>query len=268
MKRRLVRAAVGTVAALAVVAASRDARAQAESRQDDVLGGHHHMAQSRQNFAFELRFGDFAAGVDSDPALHGATPYASTFGGGRRLLFSMEFDWQALRIPGLGSLGPALGAGYTKASGLAPFRQPHANPDGTITSISGETTALETYPFYGVAVFRLDVVQQQLHIPLVPYAKFGIGYAIWRASNELGTSNYNGQNGVGGSLGTHLGLGLAFNLNTFDEYSAKNFDEAVGVNNTYAFAEYTRDDLDGLGIQSNPLRVGGEAWTFGIAVEF
>ena len=69
-------------------------------------------------------------------------------------------------------------------------------------------------------------------------------------------------------LGSELGVGLAFNLNTFDEYSAKNFDETVGVNNTYAFAEYTRADLDGLGIQSDPLRVGGQSWTFGLAVEF
>jgi hypothetical protein len=42
----------------------------------------------------------------------------------------------------------------------------------------------------------------------------------------------------------------------------------VGVNNTYAFAEYTRADLDGLGIQSDPLRVGGQSWTFGLAFEF
>jgi hypothetical protein len=40
------------------------------------------------------------------------------------------------------------------------------------------------------------------------------------------------------------------------------------VNNTYAFAEYTRADLDGLGIQSDPLRVGGQSWTFGLAFEF
>ncbi|HEY8086433.1 MAG TPA: MXAN_2562 family outer membrane beta-barrel protein, partial [Polyangiaceae bacterium] len=117
-------------------------------------------------------------------------------------------------------------------------------------------------------VLRVDVLRRELRVPFVPYAKLGLGYSIWRASNTVGTSNYAGNVGVGGSLGTELGVGLAFNLNVFDEYAAKNFDEAVGVNNTYAFAEYTRDDLDGLGIQSNPLRVGGEAWTFGIAVEF
>jgi hypothetical protein len=143
--------------------------------------------------------------------------------------------------------------------------QPHG-PMGILNS--GESTAVEVYPFYLVAVLRADAVWRELHVPLVPYAKLGLGYSIWRATNALGTSQYNGQVGVGGSIGSEFGVGLAFNLNTFDEYAAKNFDEAVGVNNTYAFAEYTRADLDGLGIQSNPLRVGGQAWTFGITVEF
>ena len=35
-------------------------------------------------------------------------------------------------------------------------------------------------------------------------------------------------------------VGLAFNLNIFDEYSAKNFDDQVGVNHTYLFGEYAR----------------------------
>jgi hypothetical protein len=150
-------------------------------------------------------------------------------------------------------------------SGPAQFVTPHG-PNGILNS--GESTSLSIFPFYAVAVLRADVLWREAHVPLVPYAKLGFGYSIWRASNTVGTSDFAGNLGVGGSMGTELGLGLAFNLNTFDEYSAKNFDESLGVNNTYAFAEYTRADLDGLGIQANPMRVGGQAWTFGLAVEF
>lgn len=268
--RRLVQAGVaslaGGLALVALVAMPRAAHAQ-ENR-NEVLYGKHRNAESNQMFEFELRFSPFTPGIDSDPALHGAKPYETTFGTSSRVLFGMEFDWEALRIPHLGTLGPGLGVGYTKMSGLASFTTPHANPDGTVSTTSGESTSLEIYPFYAVAVLRVDVLWREVHVPFVPYAKLGLGYAIWRASNELGTSSYNGQNGVGGSLGTELGLGLQFNLNTFDEYSAKNFDDAVGVNNTYIFGEYTRADLDGLGIQGNPLRVGGAGWTFGLAVEF
>ncbi|MGD0529762.1 MAG: MXAN_2562 family outer membrane beta-barrel protein [Polyangiaceae bacterium] len=239
--------------------------ALAQEDRQDVLGGRHKMYETSQHFAFELRFAPFTPEVDSDPALHGATPFATTLGNFPRLMFQGEFDWQALRIPHLGTLGPGIGVGYTKMSGDAQFLSPHG-PNGILNS--GESTSLTIFPFYAVAVLRADVVKREGHIPLVPYAKLGFGYSIWRASNSVGTSVYAGRVGVGGSMGTELGLGLAFNLNVFDEYAAKNFDEGVGVNNTYAFAEYTRADLDGLGIQSDPLRVGGQSWTFGLAFEF
>jgi hypothetical protein len=261
MKRCAI-AAGGTVV-LGVLACASSAFAQ-EDRQD-VLGGRHKMYETSQHFAFELRFSPFTPAVDSDPALHGATPFAQTLGNFPRVMFQGEFDWQALRIPHVGTLGPGIGIGYTKMSGDAQFVQPHG-PDGILNS--GETTSLTIFPFYAVAVLRADVVWRELHVPLVPYAKLGFAYSVWRASNSVGTSNYGGNIGVGGSMGTELGVGLAFNLNTFDEYAAKNFDEGVGVNNTYAFAEYTRADLDGLGIQSDPLRVGGASWTFGLTVEF
>ncbi len=156
-----------------------------------------------------------------------------------------------------------------KASGNAAFANGgHTTETSSVIYTSGEQTSLEIYPMYAVAVLRADVLWREVHIPFVPYAKFGLAYSIWRASNSLGTSVYKGQQGVGGTLGTQLALGLAFNLNVFDEYSAKNFDDAVGVNGTYAFAEYTRADLEGLGIQKDPLRVGGQCWTFGLAFEF
>jgi hypothetical protein len=263
MKRSI---AVGISAALAVLGLTASARAQ-ESRQE-VLYGKHRTFESPQHFAVELRFAPFSPDIDSDPALHGAAPYASTFGTGQRVLAGLEFDWQALRIPHFGTLGPGVGAAYTKMNAQAKFLMPHPLPTGGTTDISGETTSLELFPLYAAAVLRVDVLWREVFVPLVPYAKAGIGYSIWRASNTLGTSSANGVNGTGASLGTHFAVGLAFNLNVFDEYSAKTFDDSMGVNNTYLFGEYTRDDLDGLGVQHDPLRVGGQSWTFGLAFEF
>jgi hypothetical protein len=227
------------------------------------IGGVKRDKASPQNFAAEIRFAPFTPDIDSDPSLQGATPFATTFGSGPSLLVSAEFDWQALRIPHLGSLGPGVGAGYTKFSGPAQFVTEH---NGTF--ISGEDTSLEIYPFYGVLVFRADAIWRELRVPLVPYAKAGVGYALWRASNTLGTSHSQGVVGLGHSLGSHVALGLALNLNPFDEYAAKTFDDSMGVNSTSLFAEWTREDLDGLGLQPKPLRVGGTSWTFGLAFEF
>ncbi len=230
---------------------------------DDPIGGVKRDKESPQNFAFELRFAPFTPQVDSDPALHGATPFTQLFGSGPGLLVSAEIDWQAYRIPHVGTIGPGVGAGYSKFSGNAPFQTEH---NGTF--VSGETTSLEIFPFYGAIVFRADAVWRELHVPLVPYAKVGLGYALWRASNTLGTSHDNGVAGLGYSIGSHVAVGLALNLNPFDEYAAKTFDDSLGVNNTYLFAEWTREDLDGLGLQSDPLRVGGTSWTFGLTLEF
>jgi hypothetical protein len=262
MKRVLV--AVAAVSAFTLVALR--ARAQ-EGRQDELVS-HHHVYESPQDFAIELRLSPYYPQVDSDPSLGGCTPFADIFGKSDSFMVGGEFDWQALRIPHLGTLGPGFGLSYTKMSGLAQFLTPHTLPSGGTTLTSGETTSLSLFPMYAVAVLRADVFVRELHTPFVPYAKFGLGYTIWRASNQLGTSDYNGKIGVGASIGTQLGLGLMFNLNVFDEYSAKNLDDQLGINHTYVFGEYTRADLDGLGIQSDPLRVGGQSWTFGLAFEF
>jgi hypothetical protein len=170
-----------------------------------------------------------------------------------------------LRIPHLGTLGPGLGMAYSKSSGKAQFTQQH---NGQTTS--GEDTSLEIIPFYGIAVLRVDVLWREYGVPLVPWAKAGLGFAFWRASNTLGTSSFTdpttGQStsGEGHSLGTHFALGLGLNLNWLDPYAAKGFDTSMGVNNTYLFAEWTREDLGG----NNAMRVGGTEWTFGLALEF
>lgn len=260
------RALLGAGASALVLAVAAPAAAQ-ESRQE-IIRGKHRTYESPQHFAAELRFAPFQPDVDSDPSLGSSHPFRDTFGPGPNLLGGLELDWQALRIPHFGTIGPGAGIEYSKMSGPAQFQSPHPLPNGGTTTTSGESTSLEIWPIYAVAVARADFLWHDYRIPFVPYAKFGLGYGIWRASNSLGTSTYNGKSGSGASLGTHLALGLALNLNLLDEYAAKNFDDAMGVNNTYLFGEYTREDLNGLGVQSNPMRVGGQRWTLGLAFEF
>ena len=249
----------------AALAATLGAPAAAQAQEDriDPLGGREHGKHSPQHFAFELRFSPYKPDIDSDPALNGKTPYQNVFGTAPRFFIGGEFDWQALRIPHLGSLGPGVSIGYTNRSDPAQFTNP---PPGSPPS--GETTSLWIIPMSAMAVLRVDVLWRDVGIPLVPYAKLGLAYALWRASNTLGTSSFDGVSGEGHSWGTHFAAGLSLNLNPFDAYAAQNFDDAMGVNGTYLFAEWTREDYNGLGFQSDPLRVGGTNWTFGLAFEF
>lgn len=248
-----------------VLAATLGASAIARAQDDRVepLGGKEHGKHSPQHFAFELRFSPYTPNVDSDPALHGQDPYEKAFGTAPRLFAGAEFDWQALRIPHLGPLGPGVSAGYTNATANAQFTNPTAG-----SGPSGETTSLWIIPIAALAVLRVDVLWRDVGIPVVPYAKVGLAYALWRASNTLGTSSFEGVSGEGHSWGTHLAVGLSLNLNPFDAYAAQNFDDSMGVNATYLFAEWSREDYNGLGFQSDPLRVGGTNWMFGLAFEF
>jgi hypothetical protein len=229
----------------------------------DPLSGKHRYFESPQHFAAELRISPYTPDIDSDPRLGGQTPYKDVFGSSPRVFIGGELDWQAVRIPHLGTLGPGVSAGWVTNSGAAQFSMPHNG-----TTISGETTSIAMFPFAAMAVLRADVLWREVRVPLVPYAKLGVGYALWRASNTLGTSSFEGVSGAGYSIGTHVALGLSLNLNPFDMYAAQNFDDAMGVNATYLFAEWTQDNLSGLGLQKDPLRVGGTNWTFGLAFEF
>jgi hypothetical protein len=241
---------------LGVMALAGNARAD----EDNAFASRHDRGASPQTLMVEVRVGLYQPQVDSDHSLKG-TPYADAFGTGPRIEGAMELDWQALRIPDVGSLGPGFGIGYMNMNGNAP------RIDGGYPP-SAETTTLEILPMYLVAVFRLDVLWRQAHIPLVPYAKAGLGMAFWRASNTVGTSvSPNGTVGEGHTLGTQLAAGLAFNIGVLDPTSVRQLDEATGINNTYIFAEYMAATLDGIA-QSHPLLVGSDNFVFGLSFEF
>lgn len=217
-----------------------------------------HPFRSAQNFALEFRFSPYYPAVDDEPSLNGKTPFKDRFGDNPRLAFGVEFDWQVLRIPFLGTLGPGLGAHIVGMS----------RPAKTTTGRdSGDNYSLDIYPIYLSAVLRADTFWRELGFPLVPYGKVGLGWAPWRASNTGGTSDSGGVSGKGQTFGTHLALGAALALDFIDSGASRNMDNAIGINNTYLYAEYYWLNLNGLW-QDNALYVGTKSWAAGLAFEF
>jgi hypothetical protein len=255
--------APGLALALALALTSWAKAARADDETGVLLVTSHKSYESPERFLLEVRFGLYHPRVDSDPSLDGATPYRSVFGDTANFEIAAEFDWLAYRIPHFGTIGPGFGAGYTEASALAPLVVPQPNGN----TLSAESTSLTIFPMYAVAVLRADVIDRELHVPLVPYAKLGIGWGLWRASNSAGTSNVNGRVGEGTSLGIHGAVGLALDLNALDRAAARGFDNSMGVNHTYAFFEAFWADLDGLG-QAHALNVGAYTWSAGLALSF
>lgn len=238
-------------ASLVALTAASSAHAQDRNRDRDRFA-------SPQHFALELRFAPYRANVDDEPGLNGKTPYRDTFGDDYRLQVGIEFDWQIVRVPYLGTVGAGVGVGYTGMSAKAKLT-------GTNTD-SAEDTTLQIFPMYAVAVLRADVLSRNLHIPLVPYAKAGLGYAPWRAYGPNGTARTADAVGKGQSFGTHLALGIALQLDVFDRAAARDIDEAVGINHSYLWAEYFMANLNNFG--GNALRVGANTFAFGLAFEF
>ena len=75
-------------------------------------------SESKQDAAFELRFGRYLPEVDDQL---GSTPFQTAFGNDARFLFGFEADWQLIRIPHFGTLAPGVGWGLTKFGAKAPF---------------------------------------------------------------------------------------------------------------------------------------------------
>lgn len=251
--RRLSGGLLAALVALAAVESSAYAQERA------LLSHEHKDYSSPQHFALELRFSPYLPQVDDEPALGGKTPFKDIFGTRQRLEIAAEFDWQVLRIPHVGTVGPGISAGFTSFTAKA--------PKSNMTGLSAEDTTLTIYPFYAVAVFRADVFSRDFGIPLVPYAKGGLGYALWRASNSVSTSATDGVSGKGHTVGTNFALGLMLDLNSFDRRSSRQLDQATGINSTYIFGEWMVAALNGLG-QSNALHVGTSTWAIGLAFEF
>ncbi len=258
----MLRASVGLGVVLAsLVGAAGEASAQSSVSRRDYRRLDRHLPESPQRFAFELRLGPYQPRVDEEFS-NGKTPYKDIYGSGKNFYIGFEVDWQALRIPYLGTLGPGFAWGYSSRSAKAKL-------SGT-TNDSAENTSLTIMPMYLAAVLRVDVLARELSIPLVPYAKAGLGLGLWSTSTESGVSTRDGVEGRGRSWGTHLALGGMFQLDFLEPNASLTFDDELGVNNSYLYFEYVWSDLGTMTLfeDKNQMRVGTKSWVAGLAFEF
>ncbi|MCW5833430.1 MAG: hypothetical protein KIS78_13590 [Labilithrix sp.] len=214
--------------------------------------------RSAQHFALEVRVSPYFPAVDEEPGLRG-TPFRDRFGDAPRVAIGLELDWQTLRVPFVGTLGPGLGAGVVSMSRQAVTLS--GRP-------SGDEYGLTIYPLYLAAVLRGDALWRELGVPFVPFTKIGVGAGVWRAWDTGGTSRSpDGTRGRSITWGTLLAVGASLPLDAIDPTASRSMDSAVGINATHLFVEYYWLALDGL-LQRDALHVGTKTWAGGLAVEF
>ncbi|HTQ07519.1 MAG TPA: MXAN_2562 family outer membrane beta-barrel protein [Polyangiaceae bacterium] len=215
--------------------------------------------RSPQNVAFEARFGPYRPGVDADLPGH---PYKDIFGDATRWEGGIEVDWQVFRIPHTLSLGPGLGWAFTQSSAKAPLTVPL--PDGQ--TLSAENTTLAIMPMHLVATLRLDWLADHTVVPLVPYAKLGMGYALWWSNIGESSTRVNGEVGKGASYGYVAALGLMLRLDPLDPLTAATADASLGINHSGLFIEYFKSNLNGFGSDTT-MEVGTSTWVAGLVLE-
>lgn len=213
--------------------------------------------QSPQVGLVEARFGVYNPRIDK--SVPGA-PYADTFGTKNRYMVGLEGDWQVVRIPHLGTLGPGLGWGYTRASG-------YARLTSNLDEASDEQTSLTIMPVYLVAVLRADVLSRELGVPIVPYAKLGLGTAFWWSSDGGETAYAGDVKGSGFSYGPQYAIGGMFLLDILDRQTARDADVSLGINHSYLFGEWYGSELDAFS-SNKRLNAGAHTWAVGLAIEF
>ena len=245
--------------------------------------------ESSQHFAFELRFGPYFPEVDEEFG-HGfgetprlgltpeerGTPYSETFGEpdgeghwetDPQFYFGIEIDWQAVRIPYVGVIGPGFGWGYTSTSAVAKIAGTQ-EPSGTDTSFT-------IMPMHVSAVLRGDELMRRTGVPIVPYGKLGLGFATWSISTTSDDAKVVPDPekpmetfaGSGVTWGIHMALGGMLALNWLDGRSAATLDETTSVNHVYLFGEWMNAQLDGLGSRPQ-MHVGTSTWVLGLTADF
>lgn len=215
--------------------------------------------RSPQTVAFEFRFGQYRPGVDQDLPGH---PYQDIFGKSQRWEAGFELDWQAFRIPRTLSLGPGLGWAFTQSSAKAPLEKPL--PDGT--KLSAENTTLAIMPMYLVAALRFDWIAEHTVLPFVPYAKLGMGYALWWSNIGDSATRVGNDVGKGASYGYVVAAGMVLRLDPLDPQTAATADASLGINHSGLFIEYFKSNLNGFG-SATTMEVGTSTWAAGLVLE-
>lgn len=215
--------------------------------------------ESARSFMLELKGGPWIADMDRGfPA--GTKPYETIFGASPALIGELELDYQVLQR--VGSLGVGISGGYAEKFG--------ESIDSATGAKVGTRSGLHIVPIKLMAVYRFDYFAKS--VPLVPYAKAGFVAMPWWVTTGGKTETADGSRAAGVNFGYFGTIGLSFLLDVLDQRLSKDFDNSIGVNHSYIFAEYSYQQVNdfkppgngSFDLSTKP----STAFMFGLAFEF
>jgi hypothetical protein len=232
--------------------------------------------ESPQRFLIEVKFGPYLPDIDKRWTGAGFGPYATIYGRTddlgvatkppRQRLFSvLGFEWQFYHKLG-GPLSLGFTVGYFGDSAQALIAD--GVPAGENVRSEADTTRFNIVPLTLLLGYRFELLADRFRVPLVPYARGGIGYGFWweKKGGKISTNDA-GQKAHGGSIGWQVNLGLMLRLDFIERGAAYDLDRMTGINHTYIFGEWQFSHLDGFG-SDKAMSVGDDTFTVGLAVAF
>ncbi len=280
-KRRLL---VATAGILVVLGFSATAHAQPywDELNEDVQ-----MEGPAAHWNLEIKVGPYFPDVDSEVA--GAAPFEEVFGGKGKIMTILSLD-RFFSFPA-GQLGITGSIGYSSRSANA-FEidsmgnaVPDPNKPGEFVRSEGDKTGFTLVPTTIGIVYRFTMLDDEFRIPIVPYAKLGLSYYLWRFTAPNGDTSESPTDGCpipgrlvngkscegnlarGASLGYQGTVGIAIRAERIDPKAALSLRNEMGVEHAGFFLEGQLAVVDGFGADKK-LSVGDATWFAGINFEF
>ena len=226
-------------------------------------------SQSPITGSFELKLGGYYPyRIDEELTAQGQPGAFEEFYGTDNMLYG-ELVVERYIIRNYGKLGVGGHIGLARRKGEVQTAAAMAGEDSeeATTDVPGETN-FRVIPLRASVFYKYDYSAIHHNIPLVPFARAGLDYHMWRVVDGDGETSGNDDTGVsrGARTGWHASLGLQLLLDFVDPATAASFDLSWGINNSYLFGEYMISRVDSFGSQG--LDLSDEQWLFGLAFEF
>jgi len=230
-------------------------------------------------WGMELRMGPFRPRISSDPL--DRQYYALVYAGNNdRSLFKNEpllkiVEASRYYVRSFGLLGVSASVGHWRVTGNSRVCYDPANPQVQVgctpttvwqSSPGNDTTDLTIVPLAAGLVYRFDLLNRTRNIPLVPYGKLGLDYALWwnTAGGKLSTSATT--KGKGGTLGYVASIGMMLSLDWIEPSTSSRARATSGIADSYLYVDWTRRVSDGFG-SSTRLGTSGDVVSVGLALD-
>jgi hypothetical protein len=223
-----------------------------------------------------VRVGPYVPGIDAQldqPTGKYDGPYEQMFGGYSIL---PVVDIERFFFRGFGQAGVGVSLGYMGKKARA--WQAGSDPnDAMRPRAEGDKNTFRLFPLTVSAVYRFTYLDDEFGIPVVPYARAGLGYYVWwivAPNGDFASSCKTGGDAMdcakttaaGASLGFVGSIGLAIRAERIDEAAARSMRES-GIEHAGFYGEYSVGKVDGFG-SDKKLSVGDATWFAGVDFEF